>query len=149
MFIAFALFFFSFTTILAYYYIAETNIAYIRRSFKVSGMMFVLKVILLAAVFYGTVKTANLAWAMGDVGVGLMAWLNIVGILIIFFMAKPALKALKDYEEQQKAGVSEYTFNPVKLGIKGADYWEEKYKRKTGQSPKADEAADGVEQPST
>ncbi|WP_038145594.1 alanine:cation symporter family protein, partial [Vibrio nigripulchritudo] len=149
LFIAFALFFFSFTTILAYYYIAETNIAYIRRSFKVSGMMFVLKVILLAAVFYGTVKTANLAWAMGDVGVGLMAWLNIVGILIIFFMAKPALKALKDYEEQQKAGVSEYTFNPVKLGIKGADYWEEKYKRKTGQSPKADEAADGVEQPST
>jgi AGCS family alanine or glycine:cation symporter len=149
LFIAFALFFFSFTTILAYYYIAETNIAYIRRSFKISGMMFVLKVILLAAVFYGTVKTANLAWAMGDVGVGLMAWLNIVGILIIFFMAKPALKALKDYEEQQKAGVSEYTFNPIKLGIKGADYWEEKYKRKTGQSPKADEAADGVEQPST
>ncbi len=36
---------------------------------------------------------------MGDVGVGLMAWLNIVGILIIFFMSKPALKALADYEE--------------------------------------------------
>lgn len=31
-FIALALFFFAFTTILAYYYIAETNIAYIRRS---------------------------------------------------------------------------------------------------------------------
>ncbi len=29
-FIAFALFFFAFTTILAYYYIAETNIAYLR-----------------------------------------------------------------------------------------------------------------------
>ncbi|MGF1714522.1 alanine/glycine:cation symporter family protein [Photobacterium chitinilyticum] len=127
-FIAFALFFFAFTTILAYYYIAETNIAYIRRSLKMPGMMFVLKVVLIVAVFYGTVKAANLAWAMGDVGVGLMAWLNIVGILTIFFLSKPALKALKDYEEQQKAGVTEFTFDPVKLGIKNADYWEKRLK---------------------
>ncbi|SON50447.1 alanine/glycine:cation symporter family protein [Vibrio tapetis] len=135
LFIAFALFFFAFTTILAYYYIAETNIAYIRRTFKVNGLMFVLKLVLMTAVFYGTVKTANMAWAMGDVGVGLMAWLNIVGIIIIFFMSKPAIKALKDYERQQKEGVEEYTFNPVALGIKGADYWEDKYKRKTGKNP--------------
>ncbi len=111
-FIAFALFFFAFTTILAYYYIAETNIAYIRRSLKMPGMMFVLKVVLIVAVFYGTVKAANLAWAMGDVGVGLMAWLNIVGILTIFFLSKPALKALKDYEEQQKAGCERVYFRP-------------------------------------
>lgn len=147
-FIALALFFFSFTTILAYYYIAETNIAYIRRTFKVNGMMFILKLVLISAVFYGAVKTADLAWAMGDVGVGLMAWLNIVGILIIFFMSKPALKALADYEEQQKRGVTEFTFNPVKLGIKGADYWEQKYKRKTGNEPKEEEKTNIVEQPS-
>ncbi|WP_159653910.1 alanine/glycine:cation symporter family protein [Vibrio atypicus] len=148
-FIAIALFFFAFTTILAYYYIAETNIAYIRRTFKVNGLMFALKVALIAVVFYGTVKTANLAWAMGDVGVGLMAWLNIVGILIIFFMSKPALKALNDYEEQQKQGVEEYTFNPVKLGIKGADYWEDKYRRKTGKEPSSEVTSEPVDQPST
>ncbi len=128
-FIAFALFFFSFTTILAYYYIAETNIAYIRRTVKIPGMMFILKAVILTAVFYGTVRTANLAWAMGDVGVGLMAWLNIVGIIIIFFMSKPAIKALKDYEQQQKAGVKDYTFDPVKLGIKNADYWEKRLEK--------------------
>ncbi|NOH69910.1 alanine:cation symporter family protein [Vibrio pectenicida] len=148
-FIAVALFFFAFTTILAYYYIAETNVAYIRRHIKVNGLMFMLKVALVAVVFYGTVKTANLAWAMGDVGVGLMAWLNIVGILTIFFMAKPALKALHDYEEQQKQGVTEYIFNPVKLGIKGADYWEDKYRRKTGKEPTAEVESKPVEQPST
>ncbi len=149
-FIAVALFFFAFTTILAYYYIAETNIAYIRRTFKVNGLMFILKLVLMTAVFYGTVKTANLAWAMGDVGVGLMAWLNITGIIIIFFMSKPAIKALKDYEDQQKQGVTDFTFNPVKLGIKGADYWEEKYKRKTGKTPTADkDETTAVEQPST
>ncbi|MDE1338482.1 alanine/glycine:cation symporter family protein [Vibrio aestuarianus] len=150
-FVAFALFFFAFTTILAYYYIAETNIAYIRRTFKVNGLMFVLKVVIIATVFYGTVKTANLAWAMGDVGVGVMAWLNIVGILIIFFMAKPAMAALRDYEEQQKQGVEEFIFNPVKLGIKGATYWEGKYKRKTGKAPTAEEEEESstvLEQPS-
>lgn len=134
-FVAIALFFFSFTTILAYYYIAETNVAYIHRTIHVPGLMFVLKLFLLASVFYGAVKTADLAWALGDVGVGLMAWLNIIGILIIFFMAKPALKALKDYEMQKKAGVKEYVFDPVKLGIKGADYWEERMKRKGQKAP--------------
>ncbi|WP_063661868.1 alanine/glycine:cation symporter family protein [Aliivibrio fischeri] len=133
-FIAFALFFFAFTTILAYYYIAETNIAYIRRTLKIDGMMFVLKVVIMSAVFYGTIKTANLAWAMGDVGVGVMAWLNIIGILIIFFLSKPALKALKDYEEQQKQGVKSFTFDPVKLGIKGAIYWEQKLERNNKKS---------------
>ncbi|MUK39486.1 amino acid carrier protein [Aliivibrio fischeri] len=133
-FIAFALFFFAFTTILAYYYIAETNIAYIRRTLKIDGMMFVLKVVIMSAVFYGTIKTANLAWAMGDVGVGVMAWLNIIGILIIFFLSKPALKALKDYEEQQKQGVKSFTFDPVKLGIKGATYWEQKLERNNKKS---------------
>ena len=71
----------------------------------------------------GTIKTANLAWTLGDIGVGVMAWLNIVGILILFFMGKPAVKALRDYEEQRKAGVSEYSFDPDKLGIKNADFW--------------------------
>ncbi|CAH0538840.1 alanine/glycine:cation symporter family protein [Vibrio marisflavi] len=150
-FIAFALFFFAFTTILAYYYIAETNVAYIRRTFKVNGLMFALKVVLVAATFYGTVKAANLAWALGDVGVGLMAWLNIVGILIICFLSKPTLKVLKDYEDQQKRGVKHYTFDPVALGIKGADYWEEKLKNqsKSDESEQSDKKSERVQQPST
>ncbi|WP_068546387.1 alanine/glycine:cation symporter family protein [Thalassotalea crassostreae] len=122
-FIALALFFFAFTTILAYYFIAENNVAYIKRTIKVPGLIFALKVMIMSATFYGTVKAADIAWGMGDIGVGLMAWLNIVGILIIYFMAKPAMKALKDYEQQRKAGVEKYSFDPEKLGIKNADFW--------------------------
>jgi AGCS family alanine or glycine:cation symporter len=122
-FVAVALFFFAFTTLLAYYYIAETNVAYIRRSFRFPGELTILKFALMGSVFYGTVRTADLAWGLGDIGVGVMAWLNIIGIIIIFFMAKPALKALKDYEAQRKAGVTEYTFDPEALGIKNADFW--------------------------
>ncbi|MGL1956180.1 MAG: alanine:cation symporter family protein [Colwellia sp.] len=125
-FVAIALFFFAFTTILAYYFIAENNIYYIKRTFKMPGAIFLLKVVLMSATFYGTVKAANIAWGMGDIGVGLMAWLNIIGIIIIFFMSKPALKALKDYEQQQKMGVKVYTFDPKKLGIEKAEFWEKR-----------------------
>jgi len=123
-FVAVALFFFAFTTLLAYYYIAETNVAYIRRTIRFPGELVILKLALMTSVFYGTIRSADLAWALGDVGVGIMAWLNIVGILILFLMGSPALKALKDYERQRNAGVTEYTFDPRKLGIKNADFWE-------------------------
>ena len=122
-FVATALFFFAFTTLLAYYYIAETNVAYIRRTFRVPYELTILKFVLMASVFYGTVHSADLAWALGDVGAGLMAWLNIIGILILFFMGNPAIKALRDYENQKNAGVQNYTFDPEALGIKNADFW--------------------------
>ena len=128
-FVAATLFFFSFTTLLAYYYIAENNIAYLRRSLNIPGAMFFLKAGLIAMVFYGTVKEANLAWGLGDIGVGLMAWINIIGILIIFFLGKPAIKALKDFEKQQKDGTKKYTFDPKSLGIEKAYFWEEKFKK--------------------
>jgi AGCS family alanine or glycine:cation symporter len=122
-FVAVALFFFAFTTLLAYYYIAETNVAYLRRYFKVPYELTLLKLLLIASVFYGSVRTASLAWGLGDIGVGLMAWLNVVGIMLLFIVGQPALRALKDYEEQRKAGVEKFTFDPEKLGIRNADFW--------------------------
>jgi len=128
-FIAVALFFFAFTTMLAYYYIAETNVAYIRRVFKFPGDMLLLKLAIMGSSFYGAVKAAKVAWGLGDIGVGIMAWLNVVGILILFFAGNAALKALKDYEAQRKAGVEKYTFDPQALGIKGAKFWEERIRK--------------------
>jgi len=125
-FIAVALFFFAFTTVLAYYFIAENNVSYINRTIKIPALRFLLKLVMMTAVFYGTVAQPSAAWGMGDIGVGIMAWLNIVGILIIFFISKPAIKALKDYEAQQKAGVKTFTFDPKKLGIEKAEFWEER-----------------------
>jgi AGCS family alanine or glycine:cation symporter len=129
-FIAIALFFFAFTTVLAYYFIAENNVSYINKTIKMPILRFVLKLIIMTAVFYGTVAEPSAAWGLGDIGVGLMAWLNIVGIIAIFFMAKPAIKALRDYERQQKEGVEDYTFDPKSLEIKNADFWENRFNNK-------------------
>ncbi|WP_066298661.1 alanine/glycine:cation symporter family protein [Bacillus sp. FJAT-29937] len=122
-FVAIALFFFAFTTIYAYYYIAETNLAYLVRG-KFKGIAFIgLKIVLLGAIFFGSVKTATTAWAMGDIGLGIMVWLNLIAILFLF---KPALIALKDYEEQLKEG-KDPEFNSSKYGIKNADFWANGY----------------------
>lgn len=127
-FVAIAVFFFSFTTIMAYYYIAEVNAAYLAKGSNLA--LFIIKFVLMFAVAYGAVNSSGYIWNMGDVGVGLTAWLNIVGIVVISFMAKPAILALRDYEAQKKAGVTNYTFDPVKLGIKNATFWEDRLKNK-------------------
>ncbi|MBP3950842.1 alanine/glycine:cation symporter family protein [Bacillus suaedae] len=124
-FVAVALFFFAFTTIMAYYYIAETNITYLIRGKYSKAAMFILKIILLISVFYGSVGKSDIAWHLGDIGLGIMVWLNLIAILIL---AKPALRVLKDFEKQSKQGIDP-VFDPKKLGIKNADYWENEYEK--------------------
>jgi len=117
--LAIALLFFAFTTIVAYYYIAETNVMFINRKVHRPWLANLLKVLVITSVMYGGIKSADLAWALGDVGVGLMAWLNIVAIIIL---QRPALTALKDYERQLDAGVDP-RFDPEALGIEKANFW--------------------------
>jgi alanine or glycine:cation symporter, AGCS family len=124
-FVGIALFFFAFTTILAYYYITETNVAYLNRVFNNKLPVILFKLLLMFMVAYGTVNSAGYIWNIGDIGVGLMAWVNVVGILVIFLMYKPTMRCLRDYEQQKKAG-GPISFDPVKLGIKNATFWEQK-----------------------
>ncbi|MCB0494762.1 MAG: alanine:cation symporter family protein [Cyclobacteriaceae bacterium] len=121
-FVAISLFFFAFTTIMAYYYMAETNVAYLDKSGNKKYMVTILRVVILATTYYATTITAGAVWSLGDIGVGLMAWLNVIAILLL---RKPAFKALKDYSEQLKAG-KDPVFNSTKLGIKNASFWENK-----------------------
>lgn len=118
-FVAVALMFFAFTTIIAYYYMAETNIAYINRRVHRPWLTLVLRLGMMGAVAYGAMKSAALVWGLGDLGVGLMAWLNIIAILIL---QRPALLALRDYEAQREAG-REPVFDADALGIAQADLW--------------------------
>ncbi|MFB2539231.1 MULTISPECIES: alanine/glycine:cation symporter family protein [unclassified Acinetobacter] len=133
-FVAIALFFFAFTTIMAYYYIAETNIRYLSRTFKLDWAIIVLKVVIIMMVVYGCVRTADLAWALGDLGVGVMAWLNIIGIL---FLQKPAFDVLNDYEKQLKMGIDPI-YNPKDHGIQTAELWDEigeNYRKNPDKTP--------------
>ncbi len=118
--VSFALFFFAFTTIMAYYYYAETNLVYLfGKGRKERLCIWILRICLIAAVFYGSLNKASLMWSLGDIGVGTMAWINIIAILLL---SRLAFRSLKSYEKQKKAG-KEPEFNPEELKIKNADFW--------------------------
>ncbi|MBQ6726189.1 MAG: alanine:cation symporter family protein [Bacteroidales bacterium] len=146
MIISIALFFFAFTTIMAYYYYAETNLVYLfnrwrRRIYRKHPerleelekadmnfgddrgekiVIWILRICTISAVFIGSLVGSGVVWTIGDIGVGAMAWINIVAILLL---SPKALRALKDYERQKKHG-QEPVFDPKALNIKNADFWE-------------------------
>jgi AGCS family alanine or glycine:cation symporter len=123
--VAVALAFFAFTTIMAYYYYAETSLVYLfGNGRKEHAAIWVLRICILVAVIFGSVKEARVAWNVGDIGVGAMAWINIIVILLL---SPQALRTLKDYERQQKEG-REPDFNPRKLDIRNADFWDDSTK---------------------
>ena len=108
-FVAVALFFFAFSSILGNYYYGEANIRYITRSNEV---MFLYRIAVGIMVFIGAVVSLDLAWNLADVTMGLMALCNLVAII---FLGKYAFKLLKDYRVQLKAGIKNPVFTKDKL----------------------------------
>jgi AGCS family alanine or glycine:cation symporter len=82
-FIAVSLMFFAFTTIMAYYYIAECNVSFIGKNRSRTILVWILRVMILGSVYLGCISTAKMAWDLGDIGVGLMAWLNMIAIILL------------------------------------------------------------------
>lgn len=130
-FIAVSIAFFAFTTVLAYYYMSEVNLTYFNRWVKSRairrGLVWALRILIIVSVIVGATTTPGAAWALGDIGVGTTAWLNIIAIL---FLQVPALKVLKDYERQKQAG-KDPEFDPEAVGIKNADFWVERKNART------------------
>jgi len=120
--VSISLFFFAFTTIMAYYYYAETNLVYLFGKGKMEQVLiWVLRLGVVGMVFFGSLHEAKAMWDLGDIGVGAMAWLNIIAILLL---SRKAFKALKSYERQKKEG-KDPIFDPKEIGVhEGAEFWE-------------------------
>jgi AGCS family alanine or glycine:cation symporter len=67
LFVAIALFFLCLTTILAYYYIAETNTLFDKK-FEITIYTHLLKMVMMLVIMYGSINQAKLAWDIGDLG---------------------------------------------------------------------------------
>ncbi len=102
---------FVFTSLMGYYYQAESNMRFLFNGKKMGT--YLMRGIFLIAVFSGVLVDGQVIWSMADLGVGLMAWFNIIAILLL---SNKAVAILKDYEEQKKAGVAPM-FDPEKFGI--------------------------------
>ncbi|ABO22963.1 sodium:alanine symporter family protein [Shewanella loihica] len=97
-FVAFAIILFCFSSIIANYSYAESNIMFLSRSKKV---LYIFRALVLAMVMAGSVASLQLVWNFADVSMGLMALVNIAAIVML---SKVAFAVIKDYEVQLKAG---------------------------------------------
>ena len=100
-FVSLALIFFVFTTLLAYYFYGESSIIYLfggKNSVGERVCVWLFRVALLLMVVFGTLKEAGVVWQLGDIGVGITAWINVLALLIL---CPQAIKSLKDLESKQ------------------------------------------------
>ena len=101
-FVSIAMFFFVFSTFLAYYFYAESGMIYLfrdRGSLKEKLNVRGLQVIMLFSIIFGAAGEPNLTWKLGDIGSGIMTWMTVISIL---FLCPKALRALKEYEQGLK-----------------------------------------------
>ncbi|MDD2207302.1 MAG: alanine/glycine:cation symporter family protein [Aminobacterium sp.] len=98
-FIAIALTFFAWTTILGNYYYGESNLMYLFPNAQKSSILLVYRIAVLGMIIFGAVSSVPFVWELADFFNGLMALLNLIGILLLSGIV---VKVLKDYENQLK-----------------------------------------------
>ena len=95
-FVSIAMVFFAFSTLMAYYFYAETGLIYLFHGRKwEKAVIRVFQGVMLCAVIFGAVREADVVWQLGDIGVGLMAWVTVVSLLIL---CPQAIRELKEFE---------------------------------------------------
>jgi AGCS family alanine or glycine:cation symporter len=98
-FVAVAIFFFAFTSIIANYSYAETNLIFLEHNHKAGLGIF--RIIVLGMVMFGAVASLPVVWALADVSMGLMAIVNLIAILLLSGIV---IKLAKDYNRQLDEG---------------------------------------------
>lgn len=124
-FVAIAILCFASVALLAYYLYGESSLLYLFPNSKI--LPWVMRVCFLIVIFLGCLLSADEVWTMGDIGHGVMAWVNIISLLIL---GNQALRIFDSYDKQRKEGVEEPVFDPAACGITDASETWEKGKNK-------------------
>ncbi|MFC0228787.1 alanine/glycine:cation symporter family protein [Serratia aquatilis] len=98
-FVAIAIFFFAFTSIIANYAYAESNLIFLKRNHPVVLLLF--RCIALGMVMFGSMAELSVVWKMADIAMALMAITNLTAILLLSGIA---LKLAEDYNHQRFIG---------------------------------------------
>lgn len=115
-FISLAIMLFAFTSIVANFAYADTNLKYLNLDGK-AGHLF-LRVGFLAMLLFGSVATLPQVIALADLSTGLM---TVVNVTALFLLSKVVINIARDYQTQQAAGKTpEYSVSrseQEKLGL--------------------------------
>ena len=104
-FVAIAIFFFAFTSIIGNYSYAENAVIYLGHG-HLTGLI-ALRIAALAMVVWGAIQTVATVFDTADASMGLMATINLIAIVLL---SKTVVVLTRDYFAQRKAG-KEPTFH--------------------------------------
>lgn len=118
-FIAIAILFFAFSSIIGNYYYGETNIEFMRAH---KSWLTIYRILVLVMVMFGSMATVEIVWAMADLFMGLMAIINLFAIAIL---GRVAFKVLEDFTMQRKQGLNPVFKASSIPGLKNAECWDD------------------------
>lgn len=108
-FVAVALFFFAFSSIIGNYYYGEANIRYVTRR---KWVVYTYRLLVGGMVLFGSLASLDFVWSMADITMGLMAICNLIAIS---FLGKYAFRLLNDYRSQKRSGIKTPVFTKDKM----------------------------------
>ena len=104
-FVAIAIFFFAFSSIIGNYYYGEANVRFLTQR---PSAILVLRIITGGLmVMFGAIASLDLVWSIGDF---FMALVTICNLIAIITLGKYAFRLLDDYRQQKRAGVKSPVF---------------------------------------
>ena len=108
-FVAIAILFFAYSSILGNYYYGEANIRYITSK---KWIVQLYRIAVGGMVMFGALASLELAWNLADLTMALMALCNLIAIVLL---SKYAFRLLDDYRSQKRRGIKEPTFTKDKM----------------------------------
>lgn len=118
-FIAIAIFFFSFTSLVGNYYYGETNLAFIKEG---TIWLQVYRLLVVAMVVFGSLAAIELVWSLADV---FMAFTTVVNLLAILLIGGISFAVISDYQSQRQQGKNPVFKSKNIPGLKNASTWDD------------------------
>ena len=119
-FIAIAMCFFAFTTLIGNYSYCEGCFEFIIGREGKKSELLVMRIIASLLIFVGSIASAGLVWDIADMMQGLMVVTNVPTIIIL---GSIAFKCLDDYKRQMAEGINPI-FKSASIGLKQkTDFW--------------------------
>lgn len=107
--VAIAIMFFAFSSVIGNYYYGEANLRYITHN---KTIMTLFRLMTGAMVMFGALASLDLAWSLADICMGLMTICNLIAIVLL---GKYAFRLLADYIEQKRQGIKDPIFTKDKM----------------------------------
>ena len=116
--VTFILLFLAFSSILGNYYLAESNIEYLTRSKTVLTLF---RMGVLFFVWFGAVGSLPMVFALSDTGAAIMV---IINVLAIVPLCGVAIKLLKNFNEQKRAGRNPVFHRDMLPELRNVECWD-------------------------